>query len=855
MSKHLEKGERLLQGGKLEAALEEFLNARKEDPGNDEIVLKAADVYLRLNRLREARQCYGYLFDKYVERSDLMGAIEFFHELEKMGPIELKRQLACAQMLEKERPDEAMQHYRRALEAAGGQDPETTVQCLQGLAALQPSSLEVQQRLAEAGAKVGKTLVAFTAFNRVGELLTAEKRYAEAVEALEEAYRLAGESAAARHQIVPERARDSVRLSLAKACSRAGRFPRVLELLQNEGAQAADSQVPELLAEAYFAEKQLSKAETLYWTFTASSPKAIDSLTEIATEYLRQNDLSLALPLLNRLEQHLSEGKQQKELAALCNKVSRMDHSEIAVLEFQARLADRLHHDHPLAKALDGLFDLYFAAGEVPKATDALERLIDVDPYDPKCFVKLQKLEGKTSPATWKELAARLGRTSTVAEPSGVVAASPADDQTSQDSGQESGGSSTLTDLILQAEIYLRYKLQDKARERLQRIAKLFPGEEQKNEELRTLFEKAGVHPQAEAPSPVAVPERRQEPPADWSRISQISRNLSRQGTVKGVLSAAVNDIGRLWHASRCVAGLASPKGPPSIALEYISPGVAPSDPVLLGKLVMGLQQITEERAGVLVTEAVSEDRGLTSLEGPLTALQVQSLAAIPLRDGEQPAGILVLEECGGRRSWGANDVAALETLSEQIMFAVSNVRLRSLMKTLAVTDERSGLLHRDSYLTCLLSEVDRVRAQKTPLAAAILQFSETAPHPSGRQGETLENFVRQFENTFSSHLRQQDIPLKYAPNALAVIMPGSTGKEAVFMVERMRRLVASGSHAGIEGTLRMAAGVAELAPGFEMDSADLVTELINRVEQALEDAQANGAYDTKILDPPTLLR
>ena len=853
MNKHLEKGERLLQGGKLEAALEEFLNARKEDPGNDEIVLKAADVYLRLNRLREGRQCYGYLFDKYVGRSDSLKALEFFHELEKMGPVEAKRQVACAQLLEKEKPEEAIQHYRHALDADGGQDPETAVQCLQALAALQPSSLQVHQRLAELAAKLGKTLVAFNAFSRMGELLTAGKQYAEAVEAFEEAFRLSSESFVTKHHTVPESARDSVRHSLARACSQAGKFSRVLELLEQEGEEPVDSQVSELLAEAYFAARQLPKAEALYWTLTPHSPEAVNSLTEIAMEYLRQKELSLALPLLTRLEQHLSERKQQKELMTLCNKVSRLNLSDIATLEFLASLADRLHLDHPLAKALDGMFTLYCAAGEFPRATDALERLIDVDPYDPECFVKLRRLEGKTSPATWKEIAARLGGTSTVAEAPNAISASPSNERTAQNSSEETGDNNTLTDLILQAEIYLRYKLQDKARERLQRIAKLFPGEEQKNEELRTLFEKVGVQSQGEVPLPVAAPKRRQDSPADWSRISQISRNLSRQSTVKGVLSAAVNDIGRLWRASRCVAGLASPKGPPSIALEYISPGAAPSDPVLLGKLVMGLHELTDEQGSAMVAEEVSEDGRLAPLEAPLAALGVQSLIAIPLRDGDQPAGILVLEQCGDHRSWGANDVAALETLSEQIMFAVSNARLRGLMKTLAVADERSGLLHRDSYLICLLSEVERVRAQKTPLAAAILQFSEAAPQLRGSQEETPEKFVRQFENTFASHLRQNDIPIRYGPQSLAVIMPGSTGKEAVFMVERMRRLVASGSPPAIESPLRMAAGVAELVLDAEMDGADLVTELINRVEQALEEAQ--GAYDTKLLDPPILRR
>src|SRR5262249_17471505 len=155
--------------------------------------------------------------------------------------------------------------------------------------------------------------------------------------------------------------------------------------------------------------------------------------------------------------------------------------------------------------------------------------------------------------------------------------------------------------------------------------------------------------------------------------------------------------------------------------------------------------------------------------------------------------------------------------LAEQIVIAISNARLRSLMKSLAVTDERSGLLHRESYLTCLLSEVERMRTQKAPLTAAILQFSISS-RTGVNSEQTAEDFMRQFEGTFASHLRQSDIPIKYTPRSVAVIMPGTAEKEALFMVEKMRKL--SASLADFEGGIPpMAAGVAEAVRDAEMDS------------------------------------
>ena len=82
------------------------------------------------------------------------------------------------------------------------------------------------------------------------------------------------------------------------------------------------------------------------------------------------------------------------------------------------------------------------------------------------------------------------------------------------------------------------------------------------------------------------------------------------------------------------------------MVLEYISPSSKPSDPSSLGKLVMGLQQILKDQSDPLVAENAAEAPPLAELKSLLAALQVKSLAVIPLRDADQPTGILILEQC-----------------------------------------------------------------------------------------------------------------------------------------------------------------------------------------------------------------
>ncbi|MGH9785757.1 MAG: GAF domain-containing protein, partial [Terriglobia bacterium] len=610
----------------------------------------------------------------------------------------------------------------------------------------------------------------------------------------------------------------------------------------------------ELLGEAHLAEKQFEKAEKVYQNLLENSPTAVGPLVVIAMEYTSRGSVPQGLRTLKGIEQQLTISHRQEALVQFAKQISEVDHAHIPVLEYTAHLLDRLHQDTPLTKTLNRLFELHFSAGDYSKAGETLEQLIAIDVYSSECSDKLDRLQGKLDAAMWNELASRMGLSpkpgqgaEAFPQPAGGAPGSE------PQAGHPAEGGGNLRDLVLQAEIFLQYNLKDKALERLEQIAKLFPHEDEKDDDVRALFERAGYKPPYEptptAPAPASSPEP-QDMRSYVSRMTEVSRNLSRQGAVKGVLSTAVNDIGRHWQVSRCVVGLLAPNRPPSMALEYISPGIQPSDPMLIGKLLMGLQQIVVDQGSSLVVENVAQTPALSSLQNFLKTLQVESLVAILLREESQPMGLLVLEQCGGRRAWKLNELSGLEALAEQIVLSVINVRLRNLMRTLAVTDERSGLLHRDSYIPCLLSEAERMQRQQKPLTGALLQFSPTGLPPPGTQPpQSLEEFLQGVSGTIVAHLRQNDIAIRYGPLALALVLPGTSGKEAVTVVEKLRRLVTA-TDPTKGGPPRMTAFIGEAVQERGMENADVVTELINRLEMAVESVPLAGDASTRLLGP-----
>ena len=429
-----------------------------------------------------------------------------------------------------------------------------------------------------------------------------------------------------------------------------------------------------------------------------------------------------------------------------------------------------------------------------------------------------------------------------------------------------------LEDFILQAEIYLQYGMRSKALERLERVSKLFPREEQKNEKLRHLYITAGFTPVYEVaaavakatappdaaaepaaktqpvPTQPAAPSRYEENAVDnFARVTEITRNIYRQANVKSVLFTAVNDIGRHFNASRCVAGLCTVGKPPSAALEYCAPGIKQSDVMAIVKLIGLTQQLAA--SGPVAIPNAKASRELAPAAEHIHALNIESLLAVPLIDAGEQSGILILEQTSPRQ-WQQTDIVVLRTIADQMVLAVSNVRLRTLMKTLAVTDEKSGLLKRSSYLDVLLSEVRRSLQQKSPMTLMLLHFGKASALAKEIGESQVDNMMQQVGQALASHIRQNDVAIRYDLTTIALVLSDTTEKKAFLVVDKMRKVLAPTKVPGTERTPPISVGIAETVLQERFDAVDMVTEVINRVESALEVARLEGGNKAHSLAP-----
>ena len=428
-------------------------------------------------------------------------------------------------------------------------------------------------------------------------------------------------------------------------------------------------------------------------------------------------------------------------------------------------------------------------------------------------------------------------------------------------------GASTLQDLMLQAEILVQYGMRNKAVERLQRIQELFPREEERNEDLQRLYLAAGMTPSyagsvprvaaaAAAPTapvaapvvsaPVAAPDHAAEM-RNVTRVAEITRKLYHQGTAPAVLTTAVNEIGGHWEVSRCIAFMRTPGSAPTAVQEFCGRGVKEGNSAAIKEVMCALQDLSLAGSPGEPIDIADAQKGpeLQSVRKAVAELGATAVLAFPLSNGEDSVGVLALLH-NKPRVWPHTDAVVLKTLADQMVIALNNAGLRRLVKNLSVTEEKSGLLKRGSYLDLLLAESKRAVQNASALSVLLLQFGRSAALIKEYGEAAVEGAMEKIGQQFAANIRTNDLAFRYDTTTIAIILGETAEKEAMMAIEKLRKIIAGVRLPAKDGAekghaMEFSAGLAEAVVKDSYDPVDIVTEVINRAEHALATSLVQG--------------
>jgi diguanylate cyclase (GGDEF)-like protein len=206
-------------------------------------------------------------------------------------------------------------------------------------------------------------------------------------------------------------------------------------------------------------------------------------------------------------------------------------------------------------------------------------------------------------------------------------------------------------------------------------------------------------------------------------------------------------------------------------------------------------------------------------------------------------------------RVWQHADMVVLKTLAEQMVIALNNAGLRRLVKNLSVTDEKSGLLKRASYLDLLLAESKRAIQNASALSVLLLQFGKSTAMTKEYGEAGVQAMMEKAGQLFAANIRSNDLAFRYDTTTIAILLGETAEKEAMLAVEKLRKIIAevrlpSKDDSGQGSTAQFSAGLAQAVIRTEYDPVDVVTEVINRAEHALSQAITQGPGKIVALGP-----
>ena len=829
ITKWSEHAEKLLQRGKTAEALDTYLRVLAADPANDTVRQMAADICLSLQRVPEAVNLLGEMFERQIQAGDATRASLTYKKLARYVRPTWQQRIRFGKLLEDSNPKLAVDTYENVLEELlQHENKANALSVLKQIVSLNGSERNLL-RLGELSSQAGDKKASAAAFLKLGKL--AEASGVDAASFFERAY--------------SENSSDTeIALAYGKNLLWQGQAGAAIFVFEPHlGAVPPSRELKESYGKALLAAGRLSEAEPVIWAMFEQNPSRLQEVLNLIGQFLDAQQDTEAVDLARKLEQVQRRRGEYKSFAAMMQDIAASHRPSPAMLEFLGEMFNSSNRESDYSQTLIKLFDLYCGLGNFVKAADCLDRAAEVDAYEPGHHKRLELLRGKIDDNRYKVIASRfsvLGKTTS----------EPARGETPV------VGAAALQDLILQAEILVQYGMKAKAVERLQRIQELFPHEEERNEDLQRLYMAAGVTPRyadgATAPVkstpppvvPVATPPAPQ--PVDTTdvnsltRVAEISRKLNRQGTAETVLSTAANEIGSQWNVNRCIVALSKPGLSPTAVTEYCAEGTQAGTREVLAKMVTAVQDLAISRGALVVanTHIAPEVSGMR--EG-LFSLGVGALLALPLGDGKDYPGVLLLIS-NSPHTWHSSDVMVLRAISEQIAIALHNAGLRRLVKNLSVTDEGSGLLKRASYLDLLMSETQRALQQKIPLTVLLMQFGKGASMVKEFGETAVEDLMQQIGKICTANTRQNDLAFRYDTTSVALVLGGARESEALSSVDHLRKLMAEVRLPGKDESIPFDAGLAEAALRPEFDAVDIVTEVINRAEQARDAAMAQGA-------------
>jgi tetratricopeptide (TPR) repeat protein len=597
----LQSAEKLLSRGKLDQALKEYLRVLEDNSKDISTLNKVGDLYVRMNRQTESIPYFSRIADHYAKDGFFLKAIAIYKKINKIDPAQLEVYDKLAELYHKQGlvQDSRSQYQVLADHYQKNNKIKDAIAVYKKMATIDATDLRIQARLADLYRAANQKDEAVMQYGLIGSMLLKRGAHDEAAQVFQKALELSPDDVETQKNLVRSLLAQK-NTDAAMAVLRAA--PRTAESL------------------ALFAEAQLEMGQRAEAVRTAEQALALDADAEAPRLFLsrlriQEQSLDKAVSFLGPLVDKAIGRREFARAAEYLEPVLAIDAHNGPALEAMAKVHEAEGNRPALAKMHTLLGELAEKRSDPATAAAHYRRALEADPSFSAAATHLQQIgpapeappPAAAKPAAaaepeYQELVIDLEDSAAVhapqpkvptidfedeapaspaaAPPPAAEPPAPPEPQAPAATPGAAGAAATaaapdeqqLETLIVEAEVFAKYGLTDKAIERLLSLTRKRPDLLKARERLIELL--------AESHNPALGREAESLAAAysDAGRSADAQRVLAMAGlAAKPVASAAAADV---WLESSAPPAIApAPPAPGGMEVEFEEFDVGPAAP------------------------------------------------------------------------------------------------------------------------------------------------------------------------------------------------------------------------------------------------------------------------------------
>ncbi|MFY9550510.1 MAG: tetratricopeptide repeat protein, partial [Thermoanaerobaculia bacterium] len=485
----LQSAEKLLARGKLDQALKEYLRVLEDNPKDISTLNKVGDLYVRMNRPGESIPYFTRIADFYSKDGFFLKAIAIFKKINKIDPAQLEVYDKLADLYHKQGlVQDARSQYQVLADhyQKNNRLPEA-IGVYKKMAAIDPGDMRIQVRLADLYRSANQRDQAVMQYGLLGSMLLKRGAHDEAAQVFQKALEISPNDLEAQKNLV-----------------------RSLLAQKNTDAAMAVLKAAPRTAEsmALFAEAQMEMGQRAEAVRTAEQAIQLDADAEAPRLFLsrfrvQEQALDKAVAAVGPIVDAAVSRKQFAKANEYLEPILASDPSQPAALAKMAQVLEAEGNRPALAKVFLTLGSVAEKRNDTAGALDYYRRAVDADPSNAEAATRAKDIgppvetpsaaaaEAEEGPAEYQELVIDLEDSASVHAPQPkvpsiewdekvaaapveapppvpVAAPAPADEAAPAEEQQ-------LETLIVEAEVFAKYGLTDKAIERLFSLSRRRP--------------------------------------------------------------------------------------------------------------------------------------------------------------------------------------------------------------------------------------------------------------------------------------------------------------------------------------------------------------------------------------------